>query len=262
MSVRRIEGYDQLTPLLSAQMKRGMVTNALLSGGDLRREIAAGALWVHEWDGGLLLLRRREAGWRMNFYLRDMDRPSGFRPDGPVASEVALRPRDTNLSRAIDFWQSEGFSILFRRKRLALPPGARAQAGPFPVRASRPGDRAQVREILTACFDPLTGCCPDDAGLERALAEGRFLLALAPDGAAAGLLHIQPERQGTQLRHLAVAEPFRGQGAAQSLLAAYLERTEGRSQVWVREDNHPACRFYEKNGYRPDEWTSAVLRRL
>lgn len=262
MPVRQIEGYDQLTPLLSAQMKRGMVTNALFSAGDLRREIAAGTLWVHAWDGGLLLLRKREAGWRMNFYLRDMDHPSGFRPDGPVVSEIALRPRDTGLERAIAYWQEEGFSTVFRRKRLALPPGARAKAGPFPVRTAQPGDRACVSEILASCFDPLTGCCPASDELERALADGQFLLALAPDGLAVGLLHICPERQGTQLRHLAVAEPFRGQGAAQSLLAAYLERAEGRSQVWVREDNGPACRFYEKNGYRPDAWTSAVLRRL
>lgn len=258
--MRQIEHSGQLSALLLGEMKRGVVTNALPNAVEQRREIAAGSLWAHTWAGGLLLLHRRAAGWRTDFYLRDMEGPSGFVPDGPAVMEIAMRPRDEKLRQALSFWQKEGFLPLFRRRRLALPPGTRTDAGAFPVRAAGPGEREDVQKILSECFDPLTGCIPAAGELERELEEGLFLLALAPGGGAAGLLHMRQERQGTQLRHLAVTGPFRKRGAARSLLAAYLERTQGPSRVWVREDNAEACRFYEKNGYRPDGWTSTVLR--
>ena len=80
--------------------------------------------------------------------------------------------------------------------------------------------------------------------------------------ASAKQLHITPGRGATQLRHLAVGGPYRRQGAAQALLARYLEHTGfARSLVWVRTDNGPARRFYTKNGYAPDGWASAVLYR-
>ena len=38
-------------------------------------------------------------------------------------------------------------------------------------------------------------------------------------------------------------------------------RTGGQKcTVWARQGNTPAERFYEKNDFRPDGWTSVVLR--
>ena len=66
--MRRVESYAALTPLLSAQLRRGVVTNCFLSPADYQREIDAG-LFYEEGNGFLLLLRQR-AGYRLlNFYL-------------------------------------------------------------------------------------------------------------------------------------------------------------------------------------------------
>ena len=40
--MRRVESYAALTPLLSAQLRRGVVTNCFLSPADYQREIDAG----------------------------------------------------------------------------------------------------------------------------------------------------------------------------------------------------------------------------
>ena len=56
--MRRVESYAALTPLLSAQLRRGVVTNCFLSPADYQREIDAG-LFYEEGDGFLLLLRQR-----------------------------------------------------------------------------------------------------------------------------------------------------------------------------------------------------------
>lgn len=55
---------------------------------------------------------------------------------------------------------------------------------------------------------------------------------------------------------------MRGQGLAQGMLHLYLGITERKTAlVWARRDNKPAVEFYRESGYRPDGWTSAVLRR-
>ena len=40
--MRRVESYAALAPLLSAQLRRGVVTNCFLSPADYQREIDAG----------------------------------------------------------------------------------------------------------------------------------------------------------------------------------------------------------------------------
>ena len=43
--MRRVESYAALTPLLSAQLRRGVVTNCFLSPADYQREIDAGLFY-------------------------------------------------------------------------------------------------------------------------------------------------------------------------------------------------------------------------
>ena len=77
----------------------------------------------------------------------------------------------------------------------------------------------------------------------------------------AGLLHYAPGRAACEIRHLAVRADCRGQGLAQRLLGMLRARTGGQKcTVWARQGNTPAERLYEKNDFRPDGWTSVVLR--
>ena len=229
--MKQITSYEELAPLLSAQLRRGVVTNAALTAEDWRREIANRALSAQDWAGGLLLLRRREGHALLSFYLQEPTLPDSLAWDGPTVLEIAARPRDEGLWKAAGLWRGRGFQELFRT-------------------------------LLRDNFDPITGCLPTKAELTRALEAGEVVCVDAPDGTAAGVLHIAPGRGSTQLRHLAVDEAYRRQGGAQALLARYLEHTGfAKSLVWVRTDNEPGRRFYAKNGYQPDGWTSTVLYR-
>lgn len=260
--MKQITSYEELAPLLSAQLKRGVVTNAALTPEDWRREAAAGTLWCRSWEGGLVLLRRREGHELMSFYLRELSIPDDLTWDGPTALEIAARPRDEGLWKVADFWRGHGFEELYRRERLALPKDTvvRAGDGLLTARIAGMADVEAVWKLLRDNFDPMTGCLPTSEGLEDDLRSGNMVCLDAPDEQAVGLLHIAPGRGSTQLRHLAVEERFRRQGGAQSLLKRYLEHTGFvKSLVWVRADNEPGRRFYTKNGYAPDGWTSTVL---
>ena len=56
--MRKIENFAQISDLLNAQLKRGVLTNNFLRGDDYTREIANG-LYIHETGGALLLFRER-----------------------------------------------------------------------------------------------------------------------------------------------------------------------------------------------------------
>ena len=56
--MQRAESYAALAPLLSAQLRRGVVTNCFLSAEDYQRELPRG-LYYEEREGCLLLLRQR-----------------------------------------------------------------------------------------------------------------------------------------------------------------------------------------------------------
>ena len=97
--MQRAESYAALAPLLSAQLRRGVVTNCFLSAEDYQRELPRG-LYYEEREGCLLLLRQRPGHLILNFYLQ----PGGtfFLPDvkKPVVTELSCRGHHVRRGRA------------------------------------------------------------------------------------------------------------------------------------------------------------------
>lgn len=150
--MRRVESYAALTPLLSAQLRRGVVTNCFLSPADYQREIDAG-LFYEEGNGFLLLLRQR-AGYRLlNFYLHPGAKLCLPEQPSPLITELACREKDQDaMRRAQDALCALGFAECFhrlRRTRAAVPAPNNAEA---PTEASFEA----VRAFLLEQFDPLT----------------------------------------------------------------------------------------------------------
>ena len=117
--MRRVESCAALAPLLSAQLRRGVVTNCFLSPADYQREIDAG-LFYEEGDGFLLLLRQR-AGYRLlNFYLHPGAKLCLPGQTLPLVTELACREKDQDaMRRAQDALCALGFAECFRRLRRA-----------------------------------------------------------------------------------------------------------------------------------------------
>ena len=254
--MRRVESYAALAPLLSAQLRRGVVTNCFLSPADYQREIDAG-LFYEEGDGFLLLLRQR-AGYRLlNFYLHPGAKLCLPEQPSPLITELACREKDQDaMRRAQDALCALGFTEAFcrlRRTRAAIPVQNTAET---PAEASFEA----VRAFLLEQFDPLTGCIPPEEELRQAVSAGQVLCLMDADGIS-GLLHYAPGRAQCEIRHLAVRADCRGHGYAGRLLAMLEAKTGGQKcAVWARVGNAPAEHFYEKNQFQPDGWQSVVLR--
>lgn len=260
--MERVESYEALEPILSAQLGRGVRTNAFGTEEEYRREIAANRLFLEKIPQGLLLFHDRGGFWRLNFYLRGADLPA-LSVDKPVVMETAHRAGDVALAETVAGWEAQGFRRAMARKRLARGkglPGPEGAGGPE-VGLAKPEEEREVAALLEESFHPLYGCLPTREELERTLADGEMVVAR--QGGVCGLLHFSAGRTGGRIHHLAVREDLRGQGVAAALLGEYLRRTDNaRSLVWTGADNTAALRFYAKHRFAEDGWTSQVLYHL
>ena len=91
--MRKIENFAQISDLLNAQLKKGVITNNFLRGDDYTREIANG-LYIHEAGGALLLFRERGTHLVMTFYLHPGAVLSLPETDRPVVTELSCRAKD------------------------------------------------------------------------------------------------------------------------------------------------------------------------
>lgn len=254
MKVKRIESYEQLGGMITAQMKRGMVTNAFLSREDWEREIRLGAEFLLT-EQGLLVFRNRSLHRVMSFWIND-----GFFdacPDlpGDTVCEIPMRIGDARTEAAADGWIRAGFEAEFTRQRMA----SLSDSGVWDscIRKAEICDLETAEKLLRENFSVLTGCLPGRDELCCDISAGGVLLY-----GDVGLLHCKTAKNKSELRHLCVAESARGQGIGEKLVLGYHALTEGmRRTVWVREDFAPAKKIYEKCGYAADGMISRVLIR-
>lgn len=222
-----------MAPLLSAQLRRGVVTNCFLSPADYQREIDAG-LFYEEGDGFLLLLRQR-AGYRLlNFYLHPGAKLCLPEQPSPLITELACREKDQDaMRRAQDALCALGFAECFRRLRRTRA------AVPAPNNAEAPTEASfeAVRAFLLEQFDPLTGCIPPDEELRQAVSAGQVLCLSDADGHF-WLAALRAGRAQCEIRHLAVRADCGGMDTPGGCWPCWKRRPAGRNApVWARVGN-------------------------
>ena len=112
-------------------------------------------------------------------------------------------------------------------------------------------------------FEPYTSALPDLETLRKDLAEQRVIAAREGENLL-GFLRFGREKKVSVLWQIVVAPKGRGKGIGEGLVRDWiaLEREEAaKFQLWVREDNPPAIRMYEKLGFLPDGRIAPVMLR-
>lgn len=255
--------YEDLAVLRRKQLRPGVVTNCVLSERELRRELAVGRLYCQTWPEGLYLLRRRADHWLLQFYLQSGGGFPAPEAEGPVVTEVPIRPKDAGSEAALlAKLGAAGFSPLLRRVRLQCYPADSVQALEDPVHPGAPEDAREVLDLLRASLDPLTGCLPGVDELREDGAQGNLLLTRSTDGGLTGVLQFRRAPGFWEIRHLAVRADARAQGLGTRLLRAFLSQVgQRRAQVWTGQTNAAALAAYQKVGFMQDGCHSSVLLR-
>ena len=244
--MKTVNDYESLSAAITACFRPGVDTNCTLKADALRREIASGILQVHQWQGGLLLLRNRGTHQVLNYYRTDPSADLDLCLPARTVVEIPVRP-----GREADtvWWGKQDFRLVEHRLRLTRP-----AVNAEPEQAAAELSAEKVLALLQACFVPETGCLPTLEELESDLREHRLLTA-----GNAGVLRFDNSRVA-EIRHLAVSADARGKGIGTALLNRFNGCTADRTaRVWTGVENHTARRLYEKAGFAADGWQSIVL---
>lgn len=257
--MKKIEHIAQLSPLINAQFRRGVMTNAPFSPDAYQAELNAGALYAQEIPGGLLLLCRREGFDQLHFYLQPDADLSQWSPARTTVAEILSKPANPNGQRLDTLWTGAGFYKQLVRQRMTCTELTHSGfLEGYTVREAGQSEISTVLELLNRHYDRRTAYIPTREDLCRDIENGNVVLALAGE-TPVGVLHMTKNRAATELRHVAVEPDHRGKGLAGAMAARYQSRhVVPTYQLWVAQDNGPALRLYEKLGFKPDGWTSTV----
>lgn len=254
--MKKITDYAVLSEAISHHFGKTTVTNCFIDRQSYDAEIAAGTLFIHEYDGGLYIIKQRDGFAILYFYL---DSPASVIDQIPENSviEIPYRERDEGLKSVAERFADSGTTKLFSRVRLTKIAEPTEYSDEH-ISVANEDDSDEIAGLLYKSFDRLTGCLPSRDVLDEDIHNGNILV-YRDGGKVVGLLQLKNDKATTEIRHLAVDENYRGQGIASSLVKSYLSDKKGRARVWVREDYTDARRVYENNGYEPDGMKSTVL---
>ena len=258
--MRQILSYEELSRVTGEYLRPGVTANVMVTREKFESDIKAGCLFLDADEHNLWIMVRREGHVRLYFYLNDLTRPLSEHFDRPAAAEIAFRAEAERLAALKGCLALCGLRPVFRRLRLTRPSKPRLAEGSIDPR--QPSDTPAILDFLESNFSPLTGCLPTLDEVLAGAADKRFL-AFEDEAGIAGLIHVTHEKNGMEIRHLAVRKDRRGQGLADRLVAACLKENPGKiCRVWVREDYGSAGQVYAKAGFEPDGWRSLVWQSL
>ena len=255
--MRQIGDFGEISRLVTAHMKPGVFTNNFITSDQYRAEISSGTLYAHEWDGGLLFLRKRDGWHLLTFYVHDVEAAPGVELPPDTVTEIAQKPGGA-ASIAVGFWEQAGLNPEFERIRMARSAGSESVPGDHTAHIVREADFDGVLALLNGSFDPSTGCLPTETELRDDIMQGNVLCV--KDSTVCGVLRTVTRSASVEIRQLAVREDMRGRGVAKSLVQAFVERYgDKKSTVWLIDGNAPALHVYTSAGFALDGWKSTVL---
>ena len=262
--MKKIEDYEQLKALVSAQLKPGVMTNASLCARDYVPYIESGAIGFEEGDFGLLVIRRKSDHNYVSFWLMPGVDVKALPLPERCLLEVAWRERDEALKQLAADFEAAGFERLLGRIRYIRPAGLEAPE-PVPLEGEmteaavigpNEGSAEEVRSFIAENFAERTGCWP----LAAELAYDK-VFELRDSKGLCGIIHCQTDGAMPNIRHMAVRSDCRGQRLTAKLLSRFCAGLDGRAMVWVKEHDEPAKHAYSKFGFAPDGRESSVLFR-
>jgi len=257
--MEQINNAARFNELLKPHLKRGVRTNNFMLPQAYFELIADNRLFLLPTDAGLFLLVRMDGYYRLFYHFFEGALPLKIAADLPVVVELPYNDRTDTVAEQLEFLQKCGLQRQVSRIRLSAERESLSLRATAPVSIALPEQANDISALLRTNFDRLYGFLPTQDELRRAIAEGQILIT-SDGGNIAGILHFAPEGRNSVLLHLAVEESSRGQGFAQSLLAAWQNATDAqRLLIWLNADNTPALRLYERCGFAPDGFRAEVL---
>ena len=248
--------YEEIKARREEARLRGLtLSNCYLLPEVQKEKAAAGLLSLKEIENGLLLLEDCGSFYRC-YYDLSPDALPGF-PDlhREAVAELPYNgsPGDKQLlqiRRLLEMGFSLGReSAVMSCSRDALI--SHRLPDLHVVHEALPSEISEILALLQNTFDPRFAYLPSREELCTALRDGR-LLTVSKEGRLLAVLHAGLEGSAAMIRHLAVAEAYRGNGLGKCLVEAYHRKYVAQASVfrhWVDVKNAAAIALYRSFGY-------------
>lgn len=252
----KINNFEELNKLISMHLKRGVFTNCFISKEEYEEEIKNETLFYHAYDGGLLIFRKMDGYYKMNFYIVNPEIDLDINFNDIVVTEIVCKP-EFDCCKIIELFNKNGMSLKLKRVRLSNE-NNNINIESSNVEKANLKDYEKIIKLLRENFDKYIGCIPSEQNLKLDIAKGNFY-CYEGNEEILGILHIDNK---ANIKHLAVDGNYRGKGIAKMLLSKYLQDVGNcKKYVWTGENNEAAKNTYFSMGYKLDGYVSYVLMR-
>lgn len=260
--MRQIKDRTELDKALKAHFTRGVITNNFVSPEVFEREMQAGNLFFHQWDGGVIYMQKREFFNKLHFDIIDADIPLDIELPKVSVTEVIGRNNDEAGKKAARFFKEMGFKTHLERVRLTRKGNEKVDLGPWDgkVELATIDDCNEVLRSIKATFDNYAGCVPTSDELKRDIEAGNLLVA-KKEGKLCGYLHIERKsKTSLEIGHIATLEHARGKKVAQKMMGTYINCFDAPiRRSWVGRENVASIELHMKNNFGLDGFSSEIL---
>ena len=258
IEIRKIPDAD--TWLKAVQQQTGRLTNFYAPAESFLPYLAAGRLFELVFTGGVYYLAEKEKQFDLYFFLEQGTKPAPLPVlEKPVILEQVALEKKGIFPEAAD-WEVVGFSFYLQRKRLFLS-AKKAEAVQREVLFCKEEEADEILDRMHAAFEPYTSALPTREELLEDLRQNRVIVA-REDEKLLGFLRFGREKKVSVLWQIVADPAKRGKGIGERLVRDWitLEKEDvSRFQLWVREDNIPAQKLYEKSDFLPDGRIAPVM---
>lgn len=260
ITISKIPDGKQWAEEITRSLSKGMRTNFYASAEEFLPLAREGCISQAIFAGGSYYFVEKENQIDLYFFLEKEAAPAEVpQMDKPIVLEQVALARN-GISPTGAEWEAIGFEKYLQRKRLFLS-AKKTEEEQRKVSFCKKEEAEPILAMMRDAFEPYTSALPDLETLRKDLSENRVIAAREGE-TLLGFLRFGREKKVSVLWQIVVAPEGRGKGIGEGLVRDWiaLERAEvAKFQLWVREDNPPAIKMYEKLGFLPDGRIAPVM---
>jgi GNAT superfamily N-acetyltransferase len=255
---------------------KSVVTNCYLLPAEINKYIQQHRMFWKQFNQGIIFLCEELDFYYLYFYLTQETHeqaPLQFeRENKPVVIDLVYLEsnKPLSLSEVENQWLASGFSTykLYRRMVLDLSSEQPASikknilnSDLYELSHATPGDYNDVLTLWRSSLDVFSTALPDKDELIGTLDNKQVYAVYGKNKKIVAALQFKRNGKIGFVDHVVVDDKHRNQGLANVLLQAALSENKDISKccLWVDENNHPARKFYLKNGFYFDGRISCQL---
>lgn len=242
------------------RLSKGEKTNFFFSEEEVLQLVQSKKISRVDFDGGVYFLVKENNLNRLYYFL-EKEKCPGVLPDLKqpiILEEVLLATKERTPSE--DSWTRVGLKPYLERKRMYLM-AKNVSTDERQLSFASMEMIEEIYQMMYESFEPFSSALPTKEELLQDIREQKVLVAIKNEELL-GFLHFGDEKQGSMLWHIAVSPRAQGMGVGEGLLKDWFFARKNSSKkfiLWVRTDNPPALRLYEKHGFLPDGRVAPVM---